>query len=66
MKVRELVNSREFCFNAKYRIAKFDFRTRKETTLCTDEDDDGKYDLWEITAINQDDDGTVSINCIQI
>lgn len=66
MKVRELIDNREFNFNPKFRLVWYDYDNDKEVTIGTDEDDLRDYYEDEITAVNQDDDGTVIIECTQL
>lgn len=64
MKIKELINNNEFCFNPDFKIKKYNFEKDIEKTLFDSRlDTELPYGLeeWSITAINQDIDDTIEI-----
>ena len=65
MKLRQLIYNSEFNFNAEFKLVEYDYKNDTEKVLydsrVSPNDPDKYYDWW-ITSINQDEDGTISID----
>ena len=64
MRIRELINNDEFCFNPEFTIKRYYFEEDREETLYDSRKDSelpfGLYE-WSITSINQSLDNSIEI-----
>ena len=74
MRIGDLISNMEFSFNASFRIyeyipPEFDSNEEGECMLKYDSESDMDYDTFldgqEISAINQDEDGTIAIEYME-